>query len=146
MSFSIAYVHRGWGDKNSEEQVKENVDFIVNAVAAVEAVCPNLQFWTFPTGGKVCRNPDRVFVLFLTFNASTVVWFRIRKSSSPCSPTQRKCSQSSSSIRRQYFLLPTDRHTHASFGGQGVEIRRHKTRRNCTIHLPLPPLSLLCNL
>jgi hypothetical protein len=49
----IAYVHRGWGDEGSEARIKENVDFIVNAVAAVEAVCPDLQFWIFPTGGKV---------------------------------------------------------------------------------------------
>jgi hypothetical protein len=48
----LAYVHRGWGDEDSEQRIKDNVDFIVNAVAAVEQVCPNLQFWTFPTGGK----------------------------------------------------------------------------------------------
>ncbi|KAE9371307.1 hypothetical protein N431DRAFT_545584 [Stipitochalara longipes BDJ] len=50
--YFAVYVHRGWGDEGSEERIEENVDFIVNAVAAVEAVCPNLQFWTFPTGGK----------------------------------------------------------------------------------------------
>ena len=49
-------MHRGWGDEGSEERIKENVDFIVNAVAAVEAVCPNLKFWIFPTGGKVLRS------------------------------------------------------------------------------------------
>jgi hypothetical protein len=54
----IAYVHRGWGDEGSEERIKENVDFIINAVTAVEAVCPNLQFWTFPTGGKVISHPS----------------------------------------------------------------------------------------
>lgn len=46
-------MHRGWGDEDSEQKIRENVEFIVNAVAAVEEVCPNLQFWTFPTGGKV---------------------------------------------------------------------------------------------
>ncbi|KAH7354988.1 hypothetical protein BKA65DRAFT_581662 [Rhexocercosporidium sp. MPI-PUGE-AT-0058] len=50
--YFAAYVHRGWGDEGSEQKIKENVEFIVNAVAAVEEVCPNLQFWTFPTGGK----------------------------------------------------------------------------------------------
>jgi len=48
----LAYVHRGWGDEDSEQRIEDNVDFIVNAVSAVEQVCPNLQFWTFPTGGK----------------------------------------------------------------------------------------------
>lgn len=55
-----AYVHRGWGDEGSSQQVKENVDFIINAVLAVEAVCPNLQFWTFPTGGKVSSLPSPI--------------------------------------------------------------------------------------
>ncbi|TVY82657.1 Short chain dehydrogenase sirQ [Lachnellula suecica] len=50
--YFAAYVHRGWGEQDSEKRIKENVDFIVNSVAAVEQVCPNLQFWTFPTGGK----------------------------------------------------------------------------------------------
>jgi len=52
MFFFAAYVHRGWGNSDSESRTKENVEFIVNAVHAVEEVCPNLQFWTFPTGGK----------------------------------------------------------------------------------------------
>ncbi|EHK44809.1 hypothetical protein TRIATDRAFT_299659 [Trichoderma atroviride IMI 206040] len=50
--YFASYVHRGWGTEDSEKRVKENVDFIANAVAAVENVCPKLQFWTFPTGGK----------------------------------------------------------------------------------------------
>jgi hypothetical protein len=54
-------VHRGLGDEGSEERIKENVDFIVNAVTAVEAVCPNLQFWTFPTGGKVIFHPSHAW-------------------------------------------------------------------------------------
>jgi hypothetical protein len=53
----IAYVHRGWGEEDAEARKKENVDFIINAVRAVEAVCPNLEFWTFPTGGKVTFYP-----------------------------------------------------------------------------------------
>ena len=48
-----AYVHRGWGEQDSEQRKKENVDFVVNAVAALEQACPKLQFLTFPTGGKV---------------------------------------------------------------------------------------------
>lgn len=55
---SQAYVHRGWGTEDSEKRAKENVDFIANAVAAVENVCPKLQFWTFPTGGKVRNHAD----------------------------------------------------------------------------------------
>ncbi|KAL7919088.1 hypothetical protein ACQKWADRAFT_330032 [Trichoderma austrokoningii] len=50
--YFASYVHRGWGAEDSEKRVKENVEFITNAVAAVENVCPKLQFWTFPTGGK----------------------------------------------------------------------------------------------
>jgi hypothetical protein len=54
--YFAAYVHRGWGEEDSESRRKENVDFIVNAVAAVEQVCPKLEFWTFPTGGKVIKS------------------------------------------------------------------------------------------
>ncbi|KAF8855381.1 hypothetical protein BDZ45DRAFT_793509 [Acephala macrosclerotiorum] len=50
--FFAAYVRRGWADESSEQRVKENVDFTVNTVVVVENVCPNLQFWIFPTGGK----------------------------------------------------------------------------------------------
>ncbi|GFP55947.1 short chain dehydrogenase sirQ [Trichoderma asperellum] len=50
--YFASYVHRGWGVEDSEKRKKENVDFIANAVAAVENICPKLQFWTFPTGGK----------------------------------------------------------------------------------------------
>lgn len=53
----LAYAHRGWGEEDAEARKKENVDFITNAVRAVEAVCPNLEFWTFPTGGKVILKP-----------------------------------------------------------------------------------------
>jgi hypothetical protein len=41
-----AYVHRGWGEQDAEERKKENVDFIMNAVAALEQACPKLQFMT----------------------------------------------------------------------------------------------------
>jgi hypothetical protein len=51
--YFAAYVHRGWAEEDSELRTKENVDFIINAVAAVEQMCPKLRFWTFPTGGKV---------------------------------------------------------------------------------------------
>ncbi|KAL6907298.1 hypothetical protein GGI43DRAFT_431350 [Trichoderma evansii] len=50
--YFASYVHRGWGVEDSEKRKKENLDFIVNSVTAVENVCPKLQFWTFPTGGK----------------------------------------------------------------------------------------------
>ncbi|KAG0645390.1 Short chain dehydrogenase sirQ [Hyphodiscus hymeniophilus] len=50
--YFAAYVHRGWGDQDSASRKKENVDFIVNAVTAIETVCPGLQFWTYPSGGK----------------------------------------------------------------------------------------------
>ncbi|PMD36059.1 hypothetical protein L207DRAFT_587088 [Hyaloscypha variabilis F] len=59
--YFAAYVHRGWGGEGSEERIKENVDFLINAIAAVEAVCPNLQFWTFPTGGKVVTHSNPWF-------------------------------------------------------------------------------------
>ncbi|PVH69083.1 hypothetical protein DL98DRAFT_598961 [Cadophora sp. DSE1049] len=39
--YFAAYVHRGWGDEDSEQKIKENVEFIVNAVAAVEEVTSN---------------------------------------------------------------------------------------------------------
>jgi len=32
---------------------RSNVEIRKNAVQAVEDLCPNLQFWTFQTGGKV---------------------------------------------------------------------------------------------
>lgn len=48
-----AYVHRGWGEQDSEQRKKENVGFVVNAVAALEQACPKMKFLTFPTGGKV---------------------------------------------------------------------------------------------
>jgi hypothetical protein len=32
----LAYAHRGWGDEDSEQRIKDNVDFIVNVVATVE--------------------------------------------------------------------------------------------------------------
>lgn len=33
--------------------LKSNVEILENAIQAVEDLCPNLQFWTFQTGGKV---------------------------------------------------------------------------------------------
>jgi hypothetical protein len=32
----LAYVHQEWDDEDSEQRIKDNVDFIVNVVAAVE--------------------------------------------------------------------------------------------------------------
>lgn len=46
-------MHRGWGEQDAEKRKKENVDFIENAVTALEQACPKFQFLTFPTGGKV---------------------------------------------------------------------------------------------
>ncbi|KAN0096263.1 hypothetical protein V8E51_015068 [Hyaloscypha variabilis] len=68
--YFAAYVHRGWGDEGSEERIKENVDFLINAIAAVEAVCPNLQFWTFPTGGKVVTHSN------LWFRGIELAWIK----------------------------------------------------------------------
>jgi hypothetical protein len=49
----LAYVHRGWGAEDSDKRKAENVNFIVNAITAVEIACPKMQFFTYPTGGKV---------------------------------------------------------------------------------------------
>jgi hypothetical protein len=54
--YFAAYVHLGWGASDSVSRARENVKFLTNAVAAIEAVCPNMQFFTFPTGGKVCSS------------------------------------------------------------------------------------------
>ena len=51
---SLAYTGHGTGFEGIK---KANVEILENAVHAVENLCPNLQFWTFQTGGKVRNNP-----------------------------------------------------------------------------------------
>ncbi|RDW77831.1 hypothetical protein BP6252_05884 [Coleophoma cylindrospora] len=50
--YFAAYVHSGWGEEDSEKRKEQNTKFVVNAVAALEIVCPNMEFFTFATGGK----------------------------------------------------------------------------------------------
>jgi hypothetical protein len=50
MQLLIAYTGHGTGFEGIK---KANVKILENAVTAVEKLCPNLQFWTFQTGGKV---------------------------------------------------------------------------------------------
>jgi hypothetical protein len=48
--FIQAYTGHGTGFEGIKNS---NVEILENAVQAVENLCPNLQFWTFQTGGKV---------------------------------------------------------------------------------------------
>ncbi|KAK4545423.1 hypothetical protein LTR36_002773 [Oleoguttula mirabilis] len=50
--YFAAYVHLGWGASDSASRARENVKFLTSAVTAIETECPNLHFFTFPTGGK----------------------------------------------------------------------------------------------
>ncbi|KAK5109709.1 hypothetical protein LTR85_002287 [Meristemomyces frigidus] len=50
--YFAAYVHLGWGASDSASRARENVNLLTSAVTAIEAECPDLQFFTFPTGGK----------------------------------------------------------------------------------------------
>jgi hypothetical protein len=47
---SLAYTGHGTGFEGIK---KANVEILENAIQAVENLCPNVQFWTFQTGGKV---------------------------------------------------------------------------------------------
>jgi hypothetical protein len=49
---SLAYVHKAWGANGSTEQIRANVELLMNSVKAVEQLCPGLQFVTWPSGGK----------------------------------------------------------------------------------------------
>jgi hypothetical protein len=53
--YFAAYTGHGTGFDGIK---KANVEILENAVLAVEKLCPNLQFWTFQTGGKVCSQPS----------------------------------------------------------------------------------------
>ncbi len=56
-----AYVHLGWGAADSASRAKENVSLVINAITALEVVCPNLEFFTFATGGKVRQSfPEHI--------------------------------------------------------------------------------------
>jgi hypothetical protein len=62
---ATAYSHKGWGTNGSEEQIRGNVELLVNSIQAVEEICPNLQFVTWPTGGKV-RSDSHAMTFKLT--------------------------------------------------------------------------------
>lgn len=48
----LAYIHEAWGADGSQEEVRANVELLMNSVKAVNKLCPNLQFVTWPSGGK----------------------------------------------------------------------------------------------
>ena len=51
MRLVAAYTGHG---SDYQELKRANVQILENAVLAVDALCPKLQFWTLQTGGKVC--------------------------------------------------------------------------------------------
>jgi hypothetical protein len=72
--YFAAYIHLGWGASDSISQARENVKFLTNAVTAIEAECPNLRFFTFPTGGKVCVSHHEILGRKANADLQIVVW------------------------------------------------------------------------
>ncbi len=62
--YFTAYV----GNLDDPEELKRvNTEILENAITAVEVLCPNLQFWTLQTGGKVNNWAIHLYLHPLTY-------------------------------------------------------------------------------